>query len=134
MCSENILQLWSSAGTYSSTDSHILKNKTGNVSEHLRNLKQTFGLANLNTTHPLDDISFSQHYFTKEIFSYEFAMAPLDFKVYGVKAVCYHQYEFHERGYCKNNTGCKLHNKNILTHEKIVLKVISKVAKSNIPF
>ena len=122
---------------YSDTDSYILKIKTTNLQEDLRNLKQTFDFSNLNKTHPLYDISNkSKLFYFKEEFSLLpiLRMVSLGSKVYCVETVCCHQYEYHDQKYCENSTDCKLSNKTFLSAEKIVLKGITKVAKNNITF
>ena len=122
---------------YSDTDSYILKIKTRNLQEDLRNLKQTFDFSNLNKTHPLYDVSNKAKLF---YFKEEFSLLPilrmvfLGSKVYCVETVCCHQYEYHKQNYCENNTDCRGDNKNFLFSEKIVLKGISKVSRKDITF
>lgn len=122
---------------YSDTDSYILKIKTPNLEEDLRNLKQTFDFSNLNKTHPLYDVSNKAKLF---YFKEEFSLLPilrmvsLGSKVYCVETVCCHQYEYHKQNYCENNTDCRGDNKNFLFSEKIVLKGISKVSRKDITF
>ena len=122
---------------YSDTDSYILKIKTRNLQEDLRNLKQTFDFSNLHKEHPLYDISNKSKlfYFKEELSLLPILrMVSLGSKVYCVETVCCHQYESHEQGYCENNTDCKLDNKTFLSSEKVVLKGVTRVAKSNITF
>ena len=122
---------------YSDTDSFILKIKTNNLIDDLRNLKQTFDFSNLSKTHPLYDISKKSQLFH---FKEEFGLLPilrfvsLGSKVYCLETVCCHQYESHHNQHCKNNLCCKQSEYNFLTHDKLVLKGITKVSKNNFTF
>lgn len=122
---------------YSDTDSFILKIKTDNLLDDLRNLNQTFDFSNLDKTHPLYDISNKSRLFH---FKEEFGLLPilrlvsLGSKVYCLETVCCHQYKSHHSELCKNNLGCKQSEYNFLSSDKLVLKGISKVAKNTFTF
>ena len=122
---------------YSDTDSLILKIKTENLTEDLRNLKQTFDFSNLDINHPLFDISKKSRLF---YFKEEFGLLPilrlvsLGSKVYCLETVCCRQSQSHDNEQCENNLSCKQDPQKILSSDKLVLKGISRSAKSTLTF
>ena len=122
---------------YSDTDSFILKIKTNNLLQDLRNLKQTFDFSNLDKTHPLYDNSKKSQLF---LFKEEFGLLPilrfvsLGSKVYCLETVCCHQYRSHHSDLCKNNLDCKKGEYKFLSSDKLVLKGISKISKNTFTF
>ena len=125
---------------YSDTDSFILKIKSDNLINDLRNLSSTFDFSNLPNEHPLYDNSKRSKLFH---FKEEFGLLPilrlasLGSKVYSIQSACCHNFMSHLPGKCKRNISKvmeKDENNKFAFSDKLIMKGVSKYAKSKFTF
>ena len=126
---------------YSDTDSFILKIKSSDIHQDLENLSPTFDFSNLPPKHKLFDSSKKSKLFH---FKEEFGMLPilryvsLGSKVYALQTVCCHEFNPHLPCRCRlskpNNNNNFLKQREFPHSDKLTLKGVSKMAKSQFTF